>query len=145
MNEINQISEDTATQDELSLASAYLSSGMATADAIRMAQARVRSGLEGHVCSLPCSGWCTDQSNTTWIMRFVGNDMTLTRKMQMENLDKGLRCSCSRCSEKHFKIADALDYHLTMLHCVHRKDDRGATQAARARGEILSQLGYKVA
>lgn len=144
-SENNSKENETITSDELKLASAYLSSGMIVTDSVKRAAAMTRAIENSQVSGSPCSGWCQETSDTTWIMRYVGNDKEKTRKLQLENLDEGLRCICKACSHKHFEIASVLDHHLDMLRCVSRNDSRGAARAAGRRGDILRRLGYKIA
>lgn len=146
MNDLNMncsTSEAPVSQNQMRLATAYLTSGMLLDDA--SARAREIAIRMVFTSSQPCSGWCYEMNDTTWIMRDAGNDLKKSRALSIEHLEKGISCACRQCSDKHFLVADALDYHMKMLRCVRSGDDQGALSAANQRGEKLRKLGYRIA
>lgn len=136
------VTYEDLTAEEKEQASLYLTSGMVIADTASRA---TKSNILNSVAIVPCNGWCCDTSKTTWVLRHAGNDETITLRLYMENIEHGLHAACRSCSDKYFKLADALDHHLHMLRCRASRDDRGAIKAATKRGEVLKQLGYTTA
>lgn len=103
------------------------------------------SAIVSSVNTVSCTGWCHQSSQTTWLLREVGNDPAKTEKATMEHLKLGLESSCKECCNKHLDMATALEHHKALLRCRLLQDDAGATECAKQRGAVLKRLGYKLA
>ena len=135
------ITWEEVTTEERKLSEQYWNTMIVQDTATRAAVSNIRS----QVAIVPCNGWCYDNSKTTWVLRHAGNDVNVTRRLYLENMEHALHASCRACANKYFKLAEVLDHHLNMLHCRQSKDERGAMLAINKRGELLKQLGYTIA
>lgn len=138
--------EVEASEEELRLASAYFSSGMVISDSIERVLSGPRSGIPGYANRNPCTGWCCDSGDISWLMKLIGNDVDKTVVAINEHIQKGFESCCTGCTLRYFTIAEALEYHACMLRNLKKNKMASVViEAASTRGEILRGLGYKTA
>jgi formate-dependent nitrite reductase cytochrome c552 subunit len=135
------ITWEEVSEEERKLAEMYWNTMVVKDTATRATVSNIRS----QVAIVPCNGWCCDSGKTTWVLRHAGNDVKVTSRLYMENMEHALHASCRACADKYFKLAEVLDQHLNMLLCRKANDERGAMKAINKRGELLKQLGYIIA
>lgn len=70
----------------------------------------------------------------------LSDDVTLTKKMEMEHLKLGIESKCRVCGPRHLRISEAYSHHADYLYRVLMRDTKGATQALRLRDSIRNGL-----
>lgn len=137
--------ENESTIEEIEQSGEYITSGQWLSDLVAKAQSLPASHIRSTICIVPCDGWCHDTNKTTQLLREVGNDKAKTRGYHLDHINKALKTECRACADRHFKLADALSYHLDFLESRERRDNKGVVRAVARRGELLRQLGYTLA
>lgn len=70
----------------------------------------------------------------------LGDDITITKKLEMEHLKVGIESKCRVCGSLHLRVSEVYSHHADYLYRVLMRDIKGATEALRRRDAIRNGL-----